>query len=155
MRHGGENMMRILASLSLLVAYAAHAEPAPAKPPASPAAARGYVHGDLAVFPGKKPVEQQLIADGPALKTLAISLTKGAPLPEHAAAGPAIIHVLSGKGTMKIGGGTIELMPGRVFLLEPAVGHLITPEKDGDMLLLVHHVKAPPKAGAPPHGHTP
>ena len=61
----------------------------------------------------------------PGLRLVLMLLGKGTKIPEHRAAGPLTLHVLSGSVTFRAGNRAETLGPGGLIVLESAVEHQV------------------------------
>jgi quercetin dioxygenase-like cupin family protein len=97
--------------------------------------------------------EAKTVLETPHLKLATVVLRRGTVLEEHSSPTPVTIQVISGRGTIELGEASERVGPGSLLSLSPGRKHLVRPEAGGDMVLLVHHLKAPrvgrARAGAP------
>jgi quercetin dioxygenase-like cupin family protein len=146
---------------SLLLATQCAGATSTAAPPTAPPAAApepvsntGYLAVTLPTEVGEdKPVEPQVVADTPHVKTVVITLRDGATLPVHSSTHPAIIQALSGHGHAVMGEAREPLSPARMLLLDPGVKHEVVAAEGTDLVLLVHHMKKQGSSAAPDHDH--
>lgn len=154
-------MKPMLLAISLLLATQCASGTSTAAPPTSPSAttpepatSTGYQAVTLPAEAGEgKPIEPQVVADTPHVKTVVITLRDGATLPVHSSPHPAIIQALSGQGHAVMGEAREELSPTRMLLLDPGVKHEVVAAEGTDLVLLVHHMKTQGSGAAPGHGH--
>lgn len=93
------------------------------------------------------------VLETPRLKLATITLRGGAVLAEHAAPMEVTIVALSGSGDLVLGGGErVRLDPGQLVALAPNTPHAVEPDGEGELILLVHHIKP---GGAAPEPHHP
>jgi quercetin dioxygenase-like cupin family protein len=59
----------------------------------------------------------------PTLRVVLLLLGKGTKMPEHQAAGPLTLHVLSGSVALRTGVSTVEIGAGELIALESATEH--------------------------------
>lgn len=59
----------------------------------------------------------------PALRLVLMLFGKGTRMPEHQAAGPLTLHVLSGSVALRLGGRTVEIGTGALVAPESAIEH--------------------------------
>lgn len=71
------------------------------------------------------------------LRTLLLHLKAGEHIPEHQTRGAIIVQCLEGSGTFVAAEERIELRPGALFSLAPAVPHSVVAATGEDVLLLV------------------
>ena len=71
------------------------------------------------------------------LRTLLLHLNAGERIPEHQTRGAILVQCLTGKGAFLIGSHRIELRPGLLISVPPAVSHSVIAAEDQGMLLLV------------------
>jgi len=71
----------------------------------------------------------------PTLRLVLLLLGKGTKMPEHQAAGPLTLHVLSGSVAFRAGDRTEEVGAGELIVLESAIGHDIEALKESACLL--------------------
>ena len=71
----------------------------------------------------------------PTLRLVLLLLGKGTKMPEHQAAGPLTLHVLSGSVTFRVGDRTEEVGPGELIVLESAIGHEVEALEESACLL--------------------
>ncbi len=87
--------------------------------------------------------EMKVLLDAPGVKIAAITLRGGTVLEEHSAPVPVTIQALKGTGTVRIGEASEKVGPDRLVYLAPGVPHSVVPDKESDLVLLVHHLKTP------------
>jgi quercetin dioxygenase-like cupin family protein len=71
----------------------------------------------------------------PTLRLVLLLLGKGTKMPEHQAAGPLTLHVLSGSVAFRAGDRTEEVGAGELIVLESAIGHDIEALEESACLL--------------------
>jgi quercetin dioxygenase-like cupin family protein len=71
----------------------------------------------------------------PKLRLVLLLLGKGTKMPEHQAAGPLTLHVLSGSVAFRAGDRTEEVGSGELIVLESAIGHEIEALEESACLL--------------------
>jgi quercetin dioxygenase-like cupin family protein len=71
----------------------------------------------------------------PALRLVLLLLGKGVKIPEHQAAGPLTLHVLSGSVVLRAGDRTEEVTSGELIVLESAIGHEVEAMEESACLL--------------------
>jgi quercetin dioxygenase-like cupin family protein len=71
----------------------------------------------------------------PALRLVLMLLGKGTKMPEHQAAGPLTLHVLSGSVALRTGGRTVEIGAGELIALESAIEHEVEALEESACLL--------------------
>jgi quercetin dioxygenase-like cupin family protein len=71
----------------------------------------------------------------PTLRLVLLLLGKGTKMPEHQAAGPLTLHVLSGSVAFRAGDRTEEVSAGELIVLESAIGHDIEALEESACLL--------------------
>jgi quercetin dioxygenase-like cupin family protein len=71
----------------------------------------------------------------PTLRLVLMLLGKGTRMPEHQAAGPLILHVLSGSMAFRAGDRTEEIVSGELIVLESAIGHELEALEESACLL--------------------
>jgi quercetin dioxygenase-like cupin family protein len=71
----------------------------------------------------------------PTLRLVLMLLGKGTKMPEHQAAGPLTLHVLSGSVAFRAGNRTEEIGSGELIVLESAIGHEIEALEESACLL--------------------
>jgi quercetin dioxygenase-like cupin family protein len=71
----------------------------------------------------------------PTLRLVLLLLGKGTKMPEHQAAGPLTLHVLSGSVAFRAGDRTEEVGAGELIVLESALGHDIEALEESACLL--------------------
>ena len=71
----------------------------------------------------------------PTLRLVLMLLGKGTRMPEHQAAGPLILHVLSGSVEFRSGDRTEEIGSGELIVLESAIGHELEALEESACLL--------------------
>jgi quercetin dioxygenase-like cupin family protein len=71
------------------------------------------------------------------VKTVIFGFGQGEELSEHTAAMPAILHLISGQATLKLGGDTIEAQAGAWVHMPPHLPHSIIAKTPVTMLLLL------------------
>lgn len=71
----------------------------------------------------------------PALRLALMLLGKGTKMPEHQAAGPLTLHVLSGAVALRTGGRTVEIGAGKLIALESAIEHEVEALEESACLL--------------------
>ena len=71
----------------------------------------------------------------PTLRLVLLLLGKGTKMPEHQAAGPLTVHVLSGSVAFRAGDRTEEVGSGELIVLESAIGHEIEALEESACLL--------------------
>lgn len=73
----------------------------------------------------------------PGLRALLLHLNAGERIPEHQTRGAIVVHCLDGKGAFFVAGDRVELQPGLLISVPPAVSHSATAAEDEPLLLLV------------------
>jgi quercetin dioxygenase-like cupin family protein len=68
-------------------------------------------------------------------KIILFTLATGQELSEHTASVPAVIHVLRGAGTVKLGGVAHDARPGRLFYMPAELKHAVVAAQDLVFLL--------------------
>jgi len=68
-------------------------------------------------------------------KLIHFTLAAGQELSEHTASVPAVIQILSGKGTVTLGGVTHEGRPGMLYYMPAELKHAVV--ADGDLVFLL------------------
>jgi quercetin dioxygenase-like cupin family protein len=96
-----------------------------------------------------KAIEPRVVADTPHVKSVVITMRKGATLAEHSSPHAVVIQALSGQGKLRLGKKLEKLAPTQMLLLDPGVKHEVIADKGTDLVLLVHHLKASSPKGAP------
>ena len=86
--------------------------------------------------------EVKVLMDEPHLKLATVALRRGTVLPSHSTPVPATIQVLEGNGVIHVAGEAVTVTAGSVVVLAAGQEHDVVPEKDGDMLLLVHYLRS-------------
>jgi quercetin dioxygenase-like cupin family protein len=71
----------------------------------------------------------------PGLRLVLMLLGKGTKIPEHKAAGPLTLHVLSGLVTFRAGACREALASGQLIVLEPAIAHEVEALEESACLL--------------------
>jgi quercetin dioxygenase-like cupin family protein len=71
----------------------------------------------------------------PTLRVVLLLLGKGTKMPEHQAAGPLTLHVLSGSVALRAGGSTVEIGAGELVALESAIEHELEALEESACLL--------------------
>lgn len=71
----------------------------------------------------------------PGLRLVLLLLGKGTRIPDHRAAGPLTLHVLSGSVIFRAGGRTEKVGPGELIVLEAAIEHDVEAEEESACLL--------------------
>jgi quercetin dioxygenase-like cupin family protein len=71
----------------------------------------------------------------PALRLVLMLLSKGTKLPEHKAAGPLVLHVLSGSVIFRTGNRTETVGVGELVVLEAAIEHEVEAVEESACLL--------------------
>jgi quercetin dioxygenase-like cupin family protein len=71
----------------------------------------------------------------PALRLVLMRLSKGTKLAEHKAAGPLVLHILSGSVIFRTGGRTETVRYGELIVLESAIEHEVEAVEDTACLL--------------------
>jgi len=71
----------------------------------------------------------------PTLRVVLLLLGKGTKMPEHQAAGPLTLHVLSGSVALRTGGSTVEIEAGELVALESAIEHELEALEESACLL--------------------
>lgn len=93
---------------------------------------------------GDQGKQVSVVLETPRVKIATITLRKGTVLPTHSAPHPITIQSLSGTGTLRANGKDFALQPGVLLALAPDQKHEVTPAGKGDLVLLVHYMKARP-----------
>jgi len=73
----------------------------------------------------------------PGLRTLLLHLNAGERIPEHQTTGAIVVHCLDGKGALFVADDRVELRPGLLISVPPAVSHSVTAAEHEHILLLV------------------
>ena len=68
-------------------------------------------------------------------KLVHFTFAPGQELSEHAAAAPAVIHVLGGEGVVRLGGDSHAARRGMLFYLTPGLRHAVRADAELTMLL--------------------
>lgn len=89
-----------------------------------------------------KDKEVSVLLDDHHLKLVTIALRNGASLTPHCADVPVTIHVLDGKGTIHVGAKPVSVSRGSMVVLLAGEEHDVVAGTGGDMLLLVHYLRA-------------
>ncbi len=92
--------------------------------------------------------EVSVLLDARHLKLATVVLRDGSILPSHRAKVPATILVLAGDGVLHVGGEVVPLSRGTLVALAANEEHDVEPRPGGDMILLVHYLRA---AGGEPN----
>ena len=71
----------------------------------------------------------------PALRLVLLLLGKGTKMPEHQAAGPLTLHVLSGSVAFRAGDRTEEVGSGELIVLESSISHEVEALEESACLL--------------------
>jgi quercetin dioxygenase-like cupin family protein len=71
----------------------------------------------------------------PTLRVVLLLLGKGTKMPEHQAAGPLTLHLLSGSVALRTGGSTVEIGAGELIALESAIEHELEALEESACLL--------------------
>ena len=71
------------------------------------------------------------------LRTLLLHLTAGERIPEHQTRGAITVQCLAGKGAFFIGTDRVDLRPGLLISVAPAVSHSVIAAEDEELSLLV------------------
>ena len=71
----------------------------------------------------------------PGLRLVLMLLGKGTTIPEHSAAGPLTLHVLSGSVIFRAGGRRETVGSGQLVVLEPAIAHEVEALEESSCLL--------------------
>ena len=71
----------------------------------------------------------------PTLRVVLLLLGKGTKMPEHQAAGPLTLHVLSGSVALRTDGSTVEIEAGELVALESAIEHELEALEESACLL--------------------
>jgi quercetin dioxygenase-like cupin family protein len=71
----------------------------------------------------------------PTLRVVLLLLGKGTKMPEHQAAGPLTLHVLSGSVALRTDGSTVEIGAGELVALESAIEHELEALEESACLL--------------------
>jgi quercetin dioxygenase-like cupin family protein len=71
----------------------------------------------------------------PTLRVVLLLLGKGTKMPEHQAAGPLTLHVLSGSVAFRTDGSTVEIGAGELVALESAIEHELEALEESACLL--------------------
>jgi quercetin dioxygenase-like cupin family protein len=75
------------------------------------------------------------LTKGPTLRLVLLLLGKGITMPEHQAAGPLTLHVLSGSVAFRVGDHTEKVGAGELIALESAIGHEVEALQESACLL--------------------
>ena len=116
---------------------------APRVPPAAP---RTETPMDMHAFsippadPSGPPRQVRVLHDDPAVKLVAIRL-RGVDLPPHQSDFAVVIQAVAGAGEVVVGDRREPLDGGRGVVLPPRAVHAVTRAGEGDLVLLVTHVK--------------
>ncbi len=86
--------------------------------------------------------EVNVMMDEAYLKLATITLRRGTVLPAHSAPVAATIQVLEGNGIIHVAGEAVTVTDGSIVVLTAGQEHDVVPEKDSDMLLLVHYLRS-------------
>ena len=100
--------------------------------------------------------EVKVLLDTPYVKLVSITLHNGTVLSEHSAPVAVTVQALSGSGVVRTGDTKDRVAVGQLVLIAPNAVHEVTPDGNGDLVLLVHYLKSATAAGAPtkaPDGH--
>ncbi len=92
--------------------------------------------------------EVSVLLDAQHLKLATVVLRDGSILPPHRAKVPATILVVAGEGVIHLGKEAVPLSRGTLVALAANEEHDVVPRPGGDMILLVHYLRA---AGAGPN----
>jgi quercetin dioxygenase-like cupin family protein len=92
--------------------------------------------------------EVSVLLDARHLKLATVVLRDGSILPSHRAEVPATILVLAGEGVIHVGNEAVPLSRGTLVALAANEEHDVAPRPGGDMVLLVHYLRA---AGGEPN----
>jgi quercetin dioxygenase-like cupin family protein len=87
-------------------------------------------------IPSESIVSRTLYKDA-AIKVVLFGFDAGQSLSEHTAAQPAIIHILSGEGTLTLGADVKEVQTGAWVRMPPNMKHSLLAETPLKMLLLL------------------
>lgn len=71
------------------------------------------------------------------LRALLLHLNAGEGIPEHQTRGAIMVHCLEGKGVFLVGDDRIELRPGLLISIPPAVSHSVIADEREPISLLV------------------
>lgn len=83
-----------------------------------------------------------VLLETPRLKIATITLRKGTVLAAHSAPTPITIQTLSGSGTLRANEKDYALTAGVLLALAPNQEHSVVPDGKGDIVVLIHHLKA-------------
>ena len=89
-----------------------------------------------------------VLLDTPFVKLVSITLHAGTVLPDHKADAAVTLQALAGSGVVVVDGEKTALSPGQMMLLAPGAMHSVTPDGQGDLVILVHYLKGGPAGGA-------
>lgn len=78
----------------------------------------------------------QLLNPGGAFKAVSIAIPAGQQLADHTAPSPALLFMIEGQARFSTGTEQIELKPGSVVHIPPAVAHRIDAATDSHFLLV-------------------
>ena len=72
------------------------------------------------------------------LKAILFGFAPGQELSEHTAAVPAVIHILQGEATLRLGADEFEVQAGAWAHMDPRLNHALTAKTEVLMLLLMY-----------------
>ena len=87
-------------------------------------------------IPGDSIVSRTLLGNAD-VKTVLFGFAAGQELSEHTASMPAIIHILAGEGTLKLGENAHAVTAGAWAYMPAGLKHAVTAKTDVRMLLLL------------------
>lgn len=93
-----------------------------------------------AADPNGPPRQVRVLYDNPAVKLVAIRL-RGVDLPPHQSEFAVVIQAVAGAGEVVVGERREPVDGVRSVVLPPRASHAVTRAGDGDLVLLVTHVK--------------
>jgi len=74
-------------------------------------------------------IVSKTVFESPSLKLVHFTFEGGQALSEHAAPFDAVIHVLEGKGTLRLGGVDHEALPGSLYVMPADLPHAVRAEE--------------------------
>lgn len=80
--------------------------------------------------PPRRGILSQTLSDEGGVELVLFAMAKGERLSEHTAARPAIVHVLSGSGTLRVASDEHDLQPGAWLRMAPGTTHALSATTD-------------------------
>jgi len=95
----------------------------------------------------EKGIVSKTLFDGPSMKLVHFSFEPGQSLSEHSAPFDAVIQVLEGEATVRLGGVSYEAAPGGLYVMPAGLPHALTAKGKFVFLLTMVKGQAPAPAG--------